>query len=222
VSHGEPAAVLAEEAIRVAESIEAMELHYAVVTSVTRDDLPDGGASHFVAVIEAIRRTRPDTRIEVLIPDFQGDQNALQAVIAARPDVLNHNLEVPERLYPMITRPRGNYGRSLELLRRAKEKGAVTKTGLMIGLGEHEEDVIRTFQDIRRGGCELLTIGQYLQATKKNSTVVKYYAPSEFARLKSLALEMGFSEVEAGPLVRSSYRAHRMHRAYLERKEKTN
>ena len=222
VPHGKPAPVRAEEAARVAESVAAMDLGYAVVTSVTRDDLPDGGASHFVAVIEAIRNVRPDTRIEVLVPDFQGDQKALQAVIDAGPDVLNHNLEVPERLYPGLNRPHANYRRSLRFLWDARQKGAVTKTGLMVGLGELRRDLIRTFKDLRQGGCDLLTIGQYLQATKNNSAVVKYYAPSEFAGLKALALEMGFSEVEAGPLVRSSYRAHNMYLDYTERSKKTN
>jgi lipoic acid synthetase len=222
VPHGKATPVRGEEAAHVAESVAAMDLRYAVVTSVTRDDLPDGGASHFAAVIEAIRSVRPDTLIEVLVPDFLGDPEALQTVIEAGPEVLNHNLETPERLYPEINRPRGSYSRSLQLLRSAKKKGAVTKSGLMVGLGEHERELIRTFKDLRQGGCNLLTIGQYLQATKNNSSVVKYYAPSEFSRLKTIALEMGFSEVEAGPLVRSSYRAHRMYRDYLERKEKTN
>jgi lipoic acid synthetase len=211
VEHGTPGADIEQEAARVAESVDAMELRYVVITSVTRDDLPDGGASHFAAVISAVRNIRPDTKIEVLIPDFKGDEEALAAVLKAGPDILNHNLEVPEALYPLINRPRENYRRSLQVLERARQAGATTKSGLMLGLGETWDDIVQAFHDLRDVECELLTIGQYLKATKNNSEVVKYYTPAEFEQLKAMALGLGFSEVEAGPLVRSSYRAHRLY-----------
>jgi lipoic acid synthetase len=222
VTHGMPAPGMGDEAARVAGSVEAMGLRYAVITSVTRDDLTDGGASHFAAVIRAIRETQPETKIEVLIPDFQGDADALAAVLEAGPDVLNHNLEVPEALYPAINRPQGNYRRSLQILERAAQAGAVTKSGLMLGLGETEDDIIRTLQDLRDAGCRLLTIGQYLKATKNNSPVVKYYTPDEFGHIGNTAVGMGFSEVEAGPLVRSSYRAHRLFQGFEDAGRKTN
>ena len=211
VIHGTPSFDFGEEAARVAESVDAMELRYVVITSVTRDDLPDGGASHFADVITAVREARPDTRIEVLIPDFEGDAKALAAVLEAGPDVLNHNLEVPGSLYPLINRPQENYRRSLQVLERAGQAGAITKSGLMLGLGETREDIVRVLRDLRDVGCELLTIGQYLKATKNNPHVVEYYTPAEFEQLKAMSQEMGFSGVEAGPLVRSSYRAHRLY-----------
>ena len=222
VKHGTPAPGMGDEASRVAESVEAMGLRYVVVTSVTRDDLPDGGASHFAAVIRAIRETRPGTKIEVLIPDFQGDAGALAAVLEAGPDVLNHNLEVPEALYTAINRPRSRYRRSLEVIERAARAGAVTKSGLMLGLGETRDDVFRTLQELKEAGCQLLTIGQYLKATKNNSPVVKYYTPDEFEHMKIAAKGMGFLEVEAGPLVRSSYRAHRLFQDLRDSGQKTN
>lgn len=196
----------------MADSVKAMGLDYAVVTSVTRDDLPDGGASFFAETIRAIKKANPGTKVEVLIPDFAGDKGALEAVLKTEPDVLNHNLEVPESLYPAIHRPQENYRRSLWVLAKAQERGAITKSGLMIGLGESEKQIFQTFQDLREAGCSLLTIGQYLQATKSNIPVVKYYTPEEFARLEKAALRLGFKEVEAGPLVRSSYRAHKLYR----------
>jgi len=222
VPHGTPHPLNADEAIHVAESVDVMDLRYAVITSVTRDDLADGGASQFVAVIQAIRKKRPQTRIELLVPDFKGDEKALLSVIQAGPDVLNHNLEVPERLYPIINRPPENYCRSLELINRAGRQGVITKSGLMVGLGENEDDLIRTLKDLRGSGCDLLTIGQYLQATEKNSSVVKYYDPDEFSRLKTKALELGFSAVVAGPLVRSSYRAHRLYRKMQDIQQRTS
>ena len=222
VSHGSPSAPVEQEAAKVAESVAAMDLRYAVITSVTRDDLPDGGASHFVKVIKAIQDVCPDTRIEVLIPDFEGNTAALNTVLSANPDVLNHNLEVPESLYPAINRPPENYRRSLDVLKHAKKMGAVTKSGLMLGLGESQEDLHRALKDLREAGCDLLTIGQYLQATKNNAGVVKYYSPEEFKQIKTMALELGFSEVEAGPLVRSSYRAHKLYQDLKEATKKTN
>jgi lipoic acid synthetase len=188
-----------------------MGLKYAVITSVTRDDLPDGGASQFVDTILAIRKASPGTKIEVLIPDFGGSATALASVIQAGPEVLNHNLEVPESIYTKINRPVENYDRSLKVLRNAEELGAITKSGLMIGLGESEEEIIRTLEDLIKSGCMLLTIGQYLQPRRRNVRVEKFYSPADFARLKARALEMGFTAVESGPLVRSSYHAHELY-----------
>jgi len=195
----------------VAESVAAMELKYTVITSVTRDDLPDGGASVFVETIAAIRKISPQTKIEILVPDFDGKVDSLASVIAAGPEVLSHNLEVPETLYPMINRQVENYHRSLKVLQDAKDLGAVTKSGLMLGLGESEKDIIRTLQDIRKSGCELLTIGQYLQPSRNNLAVKRYYSPDEFTRFKAIAKEIGFKAVESGPLVRSSYHAHQLY-----------
>jgi lipoic acid synthetase len=222
VKHGTPSEDIGEEAARVAESVDAMDLRYVVITSVTRDDLPDGGASHFAAVIGAVREMRPETKIEVLIPDFKGDEEALAAVLEAGPEVLNHNLEVPESLYSQINRPQENYRRSLQVLERAKRAGAVSKSGLMVGLGETRDDMVRALRDLRGAGCQLLTIGQYLKATQNNPHVVKYYTPDEFEQLKSMALEMGFNQVEAGPLVRSSYRAHRLYEDLQRADQETN
>jgi lipoic acid synthetase len=222
VTHGQPKPSPGDEPRQIAEAVYEMDLHYAVVTSVTRDDLHDGGASRFAEVIRAVRRKRTKTKIEVLIPDFRGDTGALDEVLEAGPDVLNHNLEVPEAWYPKIKRPHEHYSRSLGVLAYAKKQGAVTKSGLMVGLGESQTDLIQSFRDLRSVGCDLLTIGQYLQATKNNSSVVKYYAPDEFACLRDAALELGFRDVEAGPLVRSSYRAHRLFQNLMDDTEKTN
>ena len=206
----------------VAEAAVQLGLAYVVVTSVTRDDLPDGGASHFVRTIQAIRERIPDARIEALIPDFGGDAGALRRVVLAGPDILNHNLETVERLYPYINRPQVNYRRSLGVLRLAKEFGAATKSGLMLGLGETEDDLVRTFEDLRRADCDLLTIGQYLQPTRGHTTVAKYYSPPEFARFKDMALDFGFSDVASGPLVRSSFQAHKLYDTFMNsRRDKT-
>jgi lipoic acid synthetase len=215
VKKGTPAPPALDEAARVAHTAAAMDLRYVIVTSVTRDDLADGGGFLFVDTIRAIRQKIPQAKIEVLTPDFQGNQEALMSVVAAQPDIFNHNVEVPESLYPAINRPQTNYRRTLTVLERAKEFGAITKSGMMIGLGESTEDILRAFSDLRRAGCSLLTIGQYLQPTRKNAPVQKYYSPLEFEQLKKIALDFGFEQVEAGPLVRSSYRAHRMYSAYL-------
>ena len=215
VKKGTPSPPVEDEPTRVADVASEMGLRYVVVTSVTRDDISDGGAFLFVDTIRAIRKKIPAVKIEVLTPDFNGNQEALMTVVAARPDIFNHNVEVPEILYPPINRPKENYRRSLGVLERAKEFGANTKSGMMIGLGESTEDILHTFSDIRRTGCNLLTIGQYLQPSRKNAAVKKYYSPLEFEQLKKIALDFGFEEVEAGPLVRSSYRAHRMYKAFL-------
>ena len=188
-----------------------MGLKYAVITSVTRDDLPDGGASIFAETIKAVKKSNPGIQIEVLIPDFSGDMRPLETVLRAEPAVLNHNLEVPEALYSRINRPSDNYRRSLQVLKRAKDRGAVTKSGLMLGLGESEEDILRTIMDLREVSCDLLTMGQYLQAVKNNAPVVKYYSPDRFDLFREKALDAGFKGVVSGPLVRSSYLAHKLY-----------
>ncbi len=210
VRKGAPQPPPAEEPRRVAEAVAAMGLDYAVITSVTRDDLADGGASHFARTIGAIKAANPRVKVEVLIPDFKGDERALAAVIEAGPDVLNHNLETTEGCYPLINRPRQNYQRSLGVLKRAREMGALTKSGLMVGLGEDEAEIMQTLIDIRAAGCDLLTIGQYLRPSASHAAVRKYYPPGEFEEFKKKAKKLGFKGVEAGPLVRSSYQAHRM------------
>jgi len=211
VKSGEPHSPVLDESKRVAESVAAMELQYAVITSVTRDDLTDGGASIFVDTINAIREISPLTKIETLIPDFGGKTEALASVIAADPEVLNHNIEVPESLYSKINRPQENYRRSLQVLENASRMGAITKSGLMLGLGESEDEIIQTFQDLINSGCKLLTVGQYLQPRRNNALVEKYYPPADFARFKAIASEMGFKAIESDPLVRSSYHAHQLY-----------
>ena len=209
VAHGRPNELDVAEPARVAHAIETMGLRHAVITSVDRDDLADGGASIFA---ETIRRTRPRVpgcRIEVLIPDFQGLESSLRAVLDAGPDVLNHNIETVPRLYRMA-RSGGRYARSLELLERSRRyRPAVpTKTGLMVGLGEAFDEIVPVFDDLRRAGVSILTIGQYLRPTPKHAAMARYYHPDEFAALKRIALSKGFAHVESGPLVRSSYHAH--------------
>ncbi len=208
---GEPLPSPQGEPERVAAAVSQMGLGYVVLTSVTRDDLPDGGASSFAATLEIIKNQNTDIKVEVLIPDFNGNEKALETVIAAGPDVVNHNIEVPENIYPRINRPVQNYRRSLSILEKAKALGATTKSGLMIGLGEKKQDLQQTFADLRAVFCDFLTIGQYLQPSRINAPTQKYYTPEEFADLKRIALEFGFTEVESGPLVRSSYRAHLMY-----------
>lgn len=202
-----------DEPEQVADTAHCMGLRYAVVTSVTRDDLPDGGARQFADTIQALRKKNPGIKVEVLIPDFAGNEQALKKVIHQKPEVLNHNVEVPSHLYPSIRREPEYYRRSLLVLRKASEWGMITKSGLMIGLGENDPQILDTFRDLLDNGCRVLTIGQYLQATKQNAPVKKYYAPDEFKNLKEKALEMGFLGVESGPLVRSSYRAHRLYKS---------
>jgi lipoic acid synthetase len=215
VAHGRPAPLDTAEPERVAGAIEALGLDYVVITSVDRDDLPDGGAWAFAATIRATRSRLPGCRIEVLVPDFQGDEHALQAVLDARPDVLNHNTETVPRLYRMA-RSGGRYSRTLELLDRARRYAPdiPTKTGLMVGLGEEREELLATFADLCGVGCRILTIGQYLRPTPAHAEMVRYYHPDEFRDLKAAALAMGFAHVESGPLVRSSYHAHETADAY--------
>lgn len=198
-----------DEPLRVAEAVEKMGLRYAVVTSVNRDDQPDGGATIFARTIQEIRRRVPGCKVEVLVPDFRGDWNALDTVLAARPDVLNHNTETVPRLYRAV-RKGAMYERSLELLRRAKEvmPEVPTKTGLMLGLGETREEVLDAMRDLAAQRVDILTVGQYLQPTREHLPVIRFVRPDEFDEYKTLGKPMGFKHVESGPLVRSSYHAH--------------
>ena len=197
---------------RVAEAAREMALTYIVITSVTRDDLPDGGASQFAATIKAVRRLLPDAKVEVLTPDFKGDADALGIVLEAGPDVFNHNVETVKRLYHKV-RPQADYERSLGVLKSAKALAPhiKTKSGLMLGLGETLDEVAGLFRDLRTAGCELLTAGQYLRPSKKNLPVVEYIRPEVFDDLKKSALELGFEFVASGPLVRSSMNAEEMY-----------
>src|SRR5258708_5235312 len=197
-----------DEPQRVAEAVETMGLRCAVVTSVTRDGQPDGGSRMFARTIEEIRRRVPDCKIEVLIPDFRGEWSALETVVAARPDVLNHNTETVPRLYRQV-RKGAEYERSLELLRRAKNLAPAmpAKTGMMLGLGEEKREVLAAMQDLAAQGTDILTLGQYLQPTREHLPVVRFVHPDEFAEFKILGEAMGFKHVESGPLVRSSYHA---------------
>jgi lipoic acid synthetase len=215
VAHGRPGPVDAAEASRVANAIRTLDLSYVVITSVDRDDLADGGASVFADTIRETRARLADCRIEVLIPDFQGNEAALHAVLDARPDVLNHNTETVPRLYRMA-RSGGRYARTLELFDRSRRHAPdiPTKSGLMVGLGEERDELIATLEDLRRAGCGILTIGQYLRPSAAHAPMVRYYHPDEFADLKAAALAMGFVHVESGPLVRSSYHAHETADAY--------
>jgi lipoic acid synthetase len=196
------------EPLRVAEAVARMGLRYAVVTSVNRDDQPDGGAQIFARTIEEIRRRVPGCKVEVLIPDFRGNWEALSQVLAVRPDVLNHNTETVPRLYRQV-RKGALYERSLELLRRAKQSDPdiPTKTGLMLGLGERRQEVLETIRDLAAQGTDILTLGQYLQPTREHLPIVRYVHPEEFAEYKVVGEQMGFKHVESGPLVRSSYHA---------------
>jgi len=209
VQKGAPLEVDHDEPRRVAEACQTLGLRYAVVTSVNRDDQPDGGAGIFAATIRAIRARIPGCRVEVLIPDFQGDEEALRTVMDASPDVLNHNIETVPRLYRQV-RMGARYERSLELLSRARQMNPTipTKSGVMVGLGESNEEVIETLRDMRGHGVEIATIGQYLRPMPMNLPVLRYVTPEEFAGFKRAGLSMGFKHVESGPLVRSSYHAH--------------
>ena len=206
VKTGRPQFLDIDEPRRVAEAVLKMGLKHAVITSVNRDELPDGGASIFAETIRQIRLQVPYCRVEVLIPDFKGDLDALQKVIDAQPDILNHNTETVPRLYRPV-RPQGKYEWSLKVLGTAKEKGMVTKSGLMLGIGETIEEVLEVMGDLRAIGLDILTLGQYLQPTKDHLPVDRFVHPDEFAMLKREGLIMGFRHVESGPLVRSSYHA---------------
>jgi lipoic acid synthetase len=215
VAHGKPNELDRAEPSRVARAIERMGLRHAVITSVDRDDLADGGAGIFAETIRETRARVPDCRIEVLIPDFQGLESSLTTVLDAQPDVLNHNIETVPRLYRMA-RSGGRYPRSLELLDRSRRyaPAIATKTGIMVGLGEHHDELVAVFDDLRRVGVSILTIGQYLRPSLKHAPMTRYYHPDEFAELKRIALAKGFVHVESGPLVRSSYHAHEQAEAY--------
>jgi lipoic acid synthetase len=215
VTHGRPAPMDIAEPERVARAIQTLDLEYVVVTSVDRDDLADGGAWAFAETVRQTRVRLPHCRIEVLIPDFRGEEQALRTVLDARPDILNHNTETVPRLYRMA-RSGGRYDRTLELLDRSRRYAPdiPTKTGLMVGLGETGEELLAVFADLRRVGCGILTIGQYLRPTQDHAEMVRYYHPDEFRHLKEIALHMGFVHVESGPLVRSSYHAHETADAY--------
>lgn len=208
VTKGQTGPVDLEEPERVALAARQMELRHVVVTSVTRDDLPDGGAGIYAMTIAAIRKYHPGSTIEVLIPDFKGSPDALGLVVRERPEVINHNLETVPRLYPTV-RPGAGYRQSLELLKRVKEMDSaiLTKSGLIVGLGEEFAEVVEVMKDLRDSGCDILTIGQYLSPGRRHLPVHRFYHPEEFKELKAVGVELGFKHVESGPLVRSSYHA---------------
>jgi lipoic acid synthetase len=206
VETGRPLPVDEREPGRVAEAVRALGLRHAVITSVNRDELPDGGAWVFAETIRQTRRMNPACTIEVLIPDFEGDEKALATVCAEKPEILNHNIETVRRLFPSI-RPQGKYQRSIDLLARAKQLGMKTKSGLIVGMGETLDEAREVMRDLRTVHCDIITIGQYLQPSRDHLSVARFYDPSEFVLLKEEGLAMGFSHVESGPLVRSSYHA---------------
>jgi lipoic acid synthetase len=208
VAHGTPAPLDLDEPVRLADAVAQMGLRHVVITSVDRDDLPHGGAEIFAACITEIRKRLPDTSVEVLIPDFKGNADALRIVLEAQPDILNHNLETIERLY-RIARPGGRYPRALELFRRAKEiaPAQLTKSGIICGLGEDWDELLVAMRDLRAQDVDILTLGQYLRPSADHMPIARWYTPDEFAELKGLGLAMGYRHVESGPLVRSSYHA---------------
>ncbi len=218
VTHGAPLRLDPHEPEKLAQAVDAMALAYVVVTSVDRDDLDDFGAGVFASTVRAIKARRPECRVEVLIPDFQGQEAPLLAVLESRPDVLNHNIETVPRLY-RAARPGGRYTRALELLDRARRSAPTipTKTGLMVGLGETTEEVVEVLRDLRKVDTQILTIGQYLRPTLAHLPMTRYYTPDEFREFKRIAIELGFGHVESGPLVRSSYHAHEIADSYAAR-----
>lgn len=196
-----------QEPLNVALAVRDLGLKYAVITSVTRDDLPDGGAEHFANCIYEIRKLMPDTKIEILTPDFKGNANSLNSIINAKPDVFNHNIETVRAIFK-TARPQGDYERSINVLKYIKTNSNIpTKSGLMVGLGETFEQIEETLQDLKQAGCDIVTIGQYIQPSKEHLEVVKYYTPEEFKTLQELAKKVGFKHYQINPLVRSSYRA---------------
>jgi len=211
VEHGVPAQPDEAEPEKVAQAVKKMGLQYVVITSVTRDDLSDGGASLFAKTTQAIRAFDSTIKIEVLIPDFRGDSSALEVVLEERPDVLNHNIETVSRLYPEV-RPQANYRTSLHLLKRSKEnhQNVLTKSGFMLGLGENREEGLELLRDLRNAGCDFLTIGQYLQPRPDRLPVVRFIPPEEFEEYKTIGEDMGFKAVASGPFVRSSFHAFEM------------
>jgi lipoic acid synthetase len=209
VSTAKPLALEADEPMRVAEATRRMRLRHIVITAVARDDLKDGGAEHFRQTIEAVRKLNPGIVIEVLVPDFSDSDSSVENVLSANPNIFNHNLETVRRLTPSV-RHRATYDRSLSVLKKVKEKrgnSIYTKSGMMLGLGEREEEVMAALEDLRRAGCDILTLGQYLQPTLKHLPVVDFVSPEQFAAFGNVAREMGFVHVASGPMVRSSYHA---------------
>lgn len=207
ISCARPEPLDLEEPKHVAEAIQALGLKYAVITSVTRDDLPDGGAEHFANCIYEIRKLCPDTKIEILTPDFKGNKDCLDIIIKAHPDVFNHNIEAVRDIFKSV-RPQGDYECSLEVLKYVKDNSDIlTKSGLIIGLGETFEQIEQTLIDLKNVGCDIVTIGQYIQPSKHHLEVAKYYTPEEYDKLKELANQVGIKNHQIGPLVRSSYRA---------------
>ena len=207
ISCAKPEPLDLEEPKHIAEAVKALGLKYAVITSVTRDDLPDGGAEHFANCIYEIRKICPDTKIEILTPDFKGDRNGLDLIIKAHPDVFNHNIEAVRDIFKAV-RPQGDYNCSLGVLKYVKENSDIlTKSGLIIGLGETFEQIEQTLIDLKNIGCDIVTIGQYIQPSKQHLEVAKYYTPEEYDELKALAQKAGIKNYQIGPLVRSSYRA---------------
>jgi lipoic acid synthetase len=214
VAHGPIEPPDPDEPKRVAAAVQKLLLTYVVITSVTRDDLSDGGAGQFAQTITEIRNNDPNTHIEILVPDFRGSKDAARTIVDVRPDVFNHNVETVPRLYPSV-RPAAIYRRSLDLLKRIKDydSGIYTKSGLMLGLGEQQEEIYKTLQDLLDAGISLLTLGQYLQPTRNQLPVDRFVHPDEFDTLRDNALEMGFAEVASGPFVRSSYQAPKLYAA---------
>ena len=208
VAHGTPPEYDVDEPVRLAEAVTAMRLEHVVITSVDRDDLPDGGAEIFAGCVEEIRNRLPETPVEVLIPDFQGSERALCIVLDARPAILNHNLETVERLYPLL-RPGGRYSRALQLLERAKDHNPeqLTKSGIICGMGEEWDELLGAMAALRAADVDIITLGQYLRPSGGHLAVTRFYTPDEFEQLGALGRQMGFRHVEAGPLVRSSYHA---------------
>ena len=207
ISSGIPETLNENEPKEVANAIKELDLKYAVITSVTRDDINDGGAEHFARTIEEIRKISPETKIEILSPDFNGDKNSLNIIIKAMPEVFNHNIETTKQIFQKA-RPKGNYQTSLEVLKYVRDNSNIkTKSGLMVGLGETFEEIEETFKDLKNVGCDILTVGQYIQPSKKHLEVDKYYTLEEFEQIKNLAKKVGFKHFQIGPLVRSSYMA---------------
>ncbi len=211
IKTGRPLAVDQDEPHRIAEAVKTLGLDYAVITQVTRDDLDDGGADQWIKTVKEIRRLSPKCKVELLISDLKGNWPALAKIVGLNPEVINHNIEVVKQLFPQM-RPEGDYDRSIELLKRVKNlnKKIKTKSGLIIGLGETKKQIIQTMQDLKKAGCDILTIGQYLAPSQNHADVVKYYQDKEFEELEKIGDDLGFSAIEAGPLVRSSYRAKKV------------
>ena len=215
VKTGKPTSLDLEEPLRLAKTVETLGLNYAVITSVNRDDLPDGGAFIFAQCVTQIRKRLPTCKVEVLTPDFEGNWNSLNSILVADPDTFNHNIETVRRIFPVV-RAKGDYDLSLKVLKKAKElsinKSLITKSGMMVGLGETQNEIRETMIDLKKVNCDLLTIGQYLRPTPKHTPIAKWYTPNEFSDLEKMGLDLGFKHVAAGPLVRSSYHADEQHR----------